>query len=54
MTKWPNSIPPDLNQMLDQLALHRNEARNSDVWGVLQDWLQRHEVQPSETIIGRG
>ncbi|MEP0962249.1 MAG: hypothetical protein ABJG75_10660 [Roseobacter sp.] len=50
MTKWPHSIPPDLNRMLDQLALNRNEARNSIVWGVLQDWLQRNEVQPPETF----
>jgi hypothetical protein len=49
-TKWPNTIPHDLDKALDQIAQYKNGPRNSDLWGVVQDWLQRHGVQAPESL----
>ncbi len=49
-TKWPSTIPHDLDKALDELALRRYSKSNADVWGVLQEWLQRHGVEAPESL----
>ncbi len=46
--KWPNNVPPDLAQALDEIARYRNSPATSDVWAVVKEWLERNEVKPPQ------
>jgi hypothetical protein len=49
-TSWPSTIPHDLDKALDDLALQRYSKSNADLWGVMQEWLQRHGVQAPKDL----
>ncbi len=45
MRKWPTTIPHDLAQALAELDKRRSTPTDSDRWGVVFDWLERHGIQ---------
>jgi len=47
---WPSTIPHDLDESLNKLALQRYSTGNADLWGVVLEWLQRHGVQAPEGL----
>lgn len=54
MTEWPNNAPRDLRHMLDQIARYRDAPASSDIWAVVKEWLELHNVQPTDTALQQG
>ena len=43
-TGWPHRMPSDLKADLERLHNRRAPIANSDRWGVIHEWLERHDV----------
>lgn len=48
MKHWPNDVPRDLREALDQIAVYRDAPASSDIWAVVKEWLERHGVETTE------
>lgn len=46
---WPNSIPPDLRQMLASVLSTRSHGP-AELWGEIRDWLIKHGVEAPEKL----
>ncbi len=44
MPEWPHTIPYDLACLLAELDQFRCNTCDQDSWGVMRDWLVKHEV----------
>lgn len=54
MKEWPHNIPEDLRDALDQIAVYRDAPASSDVWAVVKEWLEQHDIEPTETALQQG
>lgn len=46
---WPSNIPHDLRLKLEELERSRWQAKPADIWGVVKEWLEAHDVEaPSD------
>ena len=48
MNNWPHTIPVDLAKALADLDEMRFQASDADRWGVIRDWLVKHDVKAPE------
>jgi hypothetical protein len=48
MNIWPHSIPHDLATALAQLDRMRFVPSDADRWGVIREWLVKHDVSAPE------
>jgi hypothetical protein len=45
---WPKTVPDDLRCKLEAVLGYRNRPAPQDVWGVVLEWLEAREVEPTE------
>jgi hypothetical protein len=45
---WPKTVPDDLRRKLEAVLGYRNRPAPQDVWGVVLEWLEAREVEPTE------
>lgn len=50
MNKWPQTTRHDLDKALDELVRWRATPANSDLWGVMRDWLVQHGVEAPDGL----
>jgi hypothetical protein len=48
MNKWPHTLPHDLAVALANLDRMRFTPSDADRWGVIRDWLVKHDVAAPE------
>ena len=53
MASWPKTIPPDLRNRVEVVLGYRTRPTGQDVWGVVQEWLEAHKVEPPPDLAER-
>lgn len=46
---WPHTVPTDLRRRLDEVLSFRNRSA-PEVWGVVRDWLEAHQVEMPDSV----
>lgn len=47
---WPSNIPHDLRLKLEELDRSRWQPKPADIWGVVKEWLESHQVDVPEDL----